>query len=477
MFMPNFGSNKTYFFKGFHVPEDRIKNLLGCFGGPIVRHELEFPGATQDGTEFTWAVVIHSTENKDKNTQAALLSIFRKFSNTEIEYHTQIATTNDPTALDHFTRARGFQPMTGRAVAKCMEQTCFCESKFKASTSGPMTPDMFRNVALTSKFMQASCLCEILGPVAAHVERPAVVFDEQAAAEKIQEKQEQAKRLKLEDGTPAPVPSFEKLMEEARKEAEKEADKKWLVLLREVVAGMSDDEFTALYKAFAEKMMSLPIDFSPIKYKMAGRSALFTQELVNEYDKLAFLRVIFARAEMLDPAVNPIEAFMFLACPLFCHEFSLDDEKWAIMFKKGMKLHDLVFTPEGKVNEQGIKSLIPFVEKANAKQDDYISRLVELAKDQSAAGDDLVFEHLTKGTLSIGSLLGTGVQILRMVYFDKLSLSDGVMARIESEFKRFGIDVQDFRLHKRGLELEEAGIAASDLYGEMLGVGVSVKTV
>jgi hypothetical protein len=64
-----------------------------------------------------------------------------------------------------------------------------------------------------------------------------------------------------------------------------------------------------------------------------------------------------------------------------------------------------------------------------------------------------------------------------MVYFDKLSLSDGVMARIESEFKRFGIDVQDFRLHKRGLELEEAGIAASDLYGEMLGVGVSVKTV
>jgi len=466
--MSNFGSNnKTYYFKEFSVPEDRLKELIGCLGGPIVRHDLELPAVNKEGTEFTWIVIIHSTENKDGKTQASMLSLFRKFGE-EIEYYTQIVTTNDPTALDHFTRPRGFQTMTGRAVAKCMEQTCFCESKFQASMSGPMTPEMFRRVALTSKFLPPASLAEILGALAAPIKRPAVVFDEKEASEKISEQhQEQVKRIKTEDGTL--VPSFEKLLEKARKDAEKMANDNWMVQLRKVVAGLSDDEFTALYQTFVDKMMSLPIDLPPIKYKMGGRSALFTPDLVKEYDALAFLRVMLARAKQLDPELNPIETFMFVACPLFCHEFSLDDEKWAIMFKKDMKLHDIVFTSDGKVNVSGIESLIPFIEAANEKQEAYLSRLVELAMNQSAAGDDLVFEHLTKGSLSIGSLLGTGVQVLRMVYFGKLSLSDGVMTRIISEFKRFGIDVEDFRLHKRGLELVEVDITAMQLYGELLG--------
>ena len=413
------GSGKFMAFKSKTVPLKEIEAFIGCFGGNFERTYKEYPKQLKDGPMVTVKVIALSTANKDGEMRTCAAAIFYAHEDGTTEFVHQLITTNDPFAIDNFTRVRGLAPLEGPAVQKCMEHICFLGDKtlFAKST----TYEEMRQIALTSPWLAPSVLAEILGELIAHIEKP-----EPVEASKI------SKSMEAKD------------IEDARKKAKKEADAAYMVLLREVLAGMTDDDFAARYLSFLTKIEKIPTNLTPGKFKELGRCLLFNKAGMDKWNLLQFMLLAFRRAELYNPEANPIESALALLLPRFCHETSPDDRNWALVIEEGKKLHDFCQTVEG------IEFMLESVEAVSERHAKWISKLSELCSMGTVESHALIIEHLTVAARDIGSKLGLSVQLLRLVWLEEIAIPDEVMAHFIAEFEKVGISVKDFR----GVELE-----------------------
>jgi hypothetical protein len=392
----------------------------GCCGAPFVQtntgvFEAELFGALRHVNILSW-----TTKNFQNEDRVCARAVFEVFDDGKWFLWNIAFTTCDPFSFDNFNQPLGifnalstrasFNEATGKMdlfndLAPA-EYEVFLVNKIKFHKSrmwSKMTQSQsfayeLRALAMTSESMDRVTLRSIVGDYAKHIPTAEAV-----------------RLLAFRSFTPEQV---------------KHSEREELDLIREVVRTFTASQFYSLYVDWLNAKLQLPINLYPAEYKKIGRKLLMTPDDFEEWDRIVFLLVLSAHANLVvESPYDSALGFGSGACA-FC-EISCDDARFAEKTPKSEN-------PDVKIKLGDVSNewLLRTTEKVVKQQAEFLTHLGDFLYDGDLNG---AFKLLTTGTATPRNgqgLLGLSIALLRdltasVIVFPK-PLTDQIMAMMAS---------------------------------------------
>lgn len=433
----------------------------GCCGGEFVQTETGVFETTFFDETRKLNIISWSTKNFKGEDRVCAVGVFEILPSTAWYLWNIAFSTCDPFFFDNFTQPLGLDIEAKRAVF-CKETGAIClnnqlppveykvfftdKIKFMKARmherlleSQTFLNDL-RELAMTSRNMDRVFLRMILERHAMGVPTAEIARD----------------LLSSRVGKICSPAEFDKL-----KNTE-------LCVLRGIIPSLSPQQFYDLYVSALDGLLDYPINLLPEEYKKFGRRLLMTKDDCDEWDRLVFLLMLRARAQLV--VDSPFDASLGLGsgARVFC-EVSFDDERFAE--KTPTDPTDL--DRKIRLGDVGPNWFLRVTEKLVAQQEGFL----EVFKNLVILNDiDGALRKLTDGTAKPRTgqgLLGLSINLLRAITAGVITIPVELECNIKTMFWRYGID-WSLPILSVGINAGEATTHGTDL---LLKLGAPVRDV